>query len=309
MTIKNRYKQLIIPHNHRGYHFFILSQAKIFIKEGNVVYSSKKDEELIKNIPYLNTSILILGKGTSITSEAINYLSNNKTIIMSVTNTFNLHSVVFPEDSLNTNQYVKPLAQYVFNEDKKLRLAKAMLLLRYDINQKLANKNDVLREIYNSTKSLYENKELNNIQSINELLGIEGDYVKKFRKTFKEVLGISDELMQDFKIRIKLINSLMYGMASIILTAYGLPYGFNIFHGRTNKGALKYDIADLFKGISVMVACLSLIKDFQDFYTIEKNEEKLLKIFSNILIEKFNIIDIGFKETHQLLTKIQKGEI
>jgi len=309
MQEKN-YKQLIIPHNHRGYQFHTLYKAKVFVKDGNVVYSSLEEQNLIKNIPYLNTSILILGKGTSITSEAMNYLLNNKTIVMFVTNNFNLHGVAYPEDSLNTNKYARPLAKYIFDENKRLKLAKRMLLLRYEINQKLADKNEILKEIYSSTKDTYEQRDLSNINSIEELLGVEGYYTKEFRNTFKNILGIEKgEINEEFNKRVKLINSLMYGLASIILTAFGLPLSFNVFHGRTNKGALKYDIADLFKGVSVMLASISLFPDFEDFYIANLNEEQLLKEFSNLLIKNFDIISLAFEETHNLLKEIESEEI
>jgi len=48
--MQKNYKQLIIPHNHRGYQFHILYKAKVFVKDGNVVYSSMEEQNSIKNI-------------------------------------------------------------------------------------------------------------------------------------------------------------------------------------------------------------------------------------------------------------------
>jgi len=47
-------------------------------------------------------------------------------------------------------------------------------------------------------------------------------------------------------------NYLAYGLAATTLWVLGIPYGFAVMHGKTRRGALVFDIADLVKDAVVL---------------------------------------------------------
>ena len=49
-------------------------------------------------------------------------------------------------------------------------------------------------------------------------------------------------------------NYLAYGYAAVVLHAMGIPYFLPVLHGKTRRGALVFDVADLFKDWLVMPA-------------------------------------------------------
>jgi CRISPR-associated protein Cas1 len=49
-------------------------------------------------------------------------------------------------------------------------------------------------------------------------------------------------------------NYLAYGYAAVSLHGMGVPYFLPVLHGKTRRGALVFDIADLFKDWLVMPA-------------------------------------------------------
>jgi len=47
-------------------------------------------------------------------------------------------------------------------------------------------------------------------------------------------------------------NYLAYGLAATTLWVLGIPHGFAILHGKTRRGALVFDIADLIKDTLIL---------------------------------------------------------
>jgi CRISPR-associated protein Cas1 len=47
-------------------------------------------------------------------------------------------------------------------------------------------------------------------------------------------------------------NYLAYGLAACTLWVLGIPHGFAVMHGKTRRGALVFDIADLIKDAIVL---------------------------------------------------------
>ncbi|MGL5250327.1 MAG: type I-F CRISPR-associated endonuclease Cas1f, partial [Enterovibrio sp.] len=47
-------------------------------------------------------------------------------------------------------------------------------------------------------------------------------------------------------------NYLAYGLAASCLWVLGIPHGFAVMHGKTRRGALVFDVADLIKDAIVL---------------------------------------------------------
>jgi CRISPR-associated protein Cas1 len=56
-------------------------------------------------------------------------------------------------------------------------------------------------------------------------------------------------------------NYLAYGYASVVLHTLGVPFAFPVLHGKTRRGALIFDVADLIKDATVMPHAFSFGMD------------------------------------------------
>ncbi len=271
-------KEEIIPTSFRNL-FMYIEEAKIFIEEGNVFFQ-KISEQTISyyNIPYLNLSILMLGPGISITSAALNKLGESKVTVISVTNNFRGHSITLSMDSGENTKYFHKFIDNLYKKDLRIEIAKNLLKERELFTNKFFPK--ILIEDYNNEKfgkkilerlPSFSNEFLEK-ESIESLMGVEGFYMKKMREAVKiefEYLNLNES---DLRKRYDIGNSLIYGMSSTVLHSLGIPYQLNIFHGRTNAGALKYDIADIIKTIVYLTSHLSLNKDSEFWYSSKEKE-------------------------------------
>ena len=85
------------------------------------------------------------------------------------------------------------------------------------------------------------------------------------------------------------------GLAATTLWVLGIPHGFAVMHGKTRRGALVFDVADLFKDAIVMPSAFLLgskNKSDQDFrYWLidscyqENLLDKLFDTFKKIVTE------------------------
>lgn len=77
-------------------------------------------------------------------------------------------------------------------------------------------------------------------------------------------------------------NYLAYGLAAVTLWVLGIPHGFAVMHGKTRRGALVFDVADLVKDAIVLPGAFICAEDDlrdQEFrsYCLQKfTEHKVL---------------------------------
>lgn len=90
-------------------------------------------------------------------------------------------------------------------------------------------------------------------------------------------------------------NYLAYGLAAVALNGLGISYCFPLLHGKTRRGALVFDIADLIKdGIVLPLA-----------FEVGINSKLSEKDFRSRLIERFHdlkALDILFDAVKRLAT-------
>lgn len=92
-------------------------------------------------------------------------------------------------------------------------------------------------------------------------------------------------------------NYLMYGLAAVSLHALGIPFSFLLLHGKTRKGGLIFDIADLYKDAIVMPLAFSVA---------QRNSKNLEQQFRIELIKKLNedkIIDKMINTDKEIINK------
>ena len=263
----------IIPHSQRG-HLFVLEQARIEKKDEVVVYKQTKNGlNLVYNIPFINTNMLFLGKGCSITTDALLFLSQQG-VLIGITGgnglplyneTYNV-SFITPSNEYRPVKYNQLLAQIFFNEEKRLLLAKSFFYKRIEnmrkyyflffdegiINIPPSNLNIFINEIEEKYK-----EKIDKVKKNNEILLLEATYVKEIYKFFANNYDIKfsrtkkydKNIIDNSSVNNNLtqLNYICYGIGNIILYTLGLSHSFPMFHGKTRRGGLTFDIADLIK--------------------------------------------------------------
>lgn len=303
----------LISASQRGYPVLYLDKVRLYVKDGNVVYSQVEESSIKSfNVPIANISLIMLGVGTSITNEAAIKFSESKTILMFVSSVFYLKSasgqygdldinIIEPVSNYSVNGYMQKMIQKTIIDDK-LIIAKELLVKRFQFNiyiiEKLLKAGAISYTDIADIKKLNEDTEAKIMlaKSIEELLGYEGNYMNKLYSMFANYYCVKNFIKNEKGViadRIRSVNSFCYSLASIVLTAFGISYSLNIFHGRTRNGALVYDIADIIKIISIILAFQHSIIEDPERYIKDDNEfrKEIINFIetNNILPELFKI--------------------
>ena len=242
---------------------FYLEHTKVIQQEDKVVFlKENKGKEESYNIPDKNTVFLFLGQGTSITNSAIRKLAESNVVVgfcgSGGTPPSSIMDYVFlsPQDEYRPTEYMQEWVRIWFNTEEQLKTAKRFLLKRSEWTKEIS---PALNTQHKFKTGIEASK------TIKELLGYEGDYAKNLYAEMANRFNITNfsraqgEGKTDSKV--ELVNSyldhgnyLAYGYAAAILHTLGISYAFPILHGKTRKGGLIFDVADLFKD-SLVLPC------------------------------------------------------
>lgn len=247
---------------------FYLEHVRVFQKDNRVLYltETKKPIEQMVNIPDKNTSFILLGKGTSITDSAMRMLAESNVIVgFCGSGGSPIHSIsdisfMVPQDEYRPTEYMQAWAKKWFDEEARLALAKTFLLKRLSLNTINYPKIAGIPVPEAMTSDFTE--VINAATNTTSLLTAEGRYAKnlykflsqKYNVEFTRDAGHGKSLTTQ-----SLINSFLdhgnyiaYGCAATALHTLGISYAFPVLHGKTRRGALVFDVADLIKDWIVM---------------------------------------------------------
>lgn len=255
-------KNLIFPSSKE--YVYILDKSRVFVNGTRVVYTQADEKSgltHIYNIPDINTNIVILTIGCSITQQAVSYLyESGVTLIFAGNGGTPLYMANM---MYRPSQYIQEYILKWPDPEYRLRASKYIQEARLNNIIKLwPLTHENILQIQNQ-KNRFKNA--NNIQ---ELMGIEGDIVHRFiypsaslisnynwtkRKNGRDVY----EIMDDGNMRINRANVLMYGLTASALNILGIPPSLPVTHGMQRRGGLVYDIADAYKDAVLLPICLS----------------------------------------------------
>ena len=149
------------------------------------------------------------------------------------------------------------------SEIERLRCAKKILELKF--KNSLEDKTDI--------------ETIQNIENINKLLSHEAVVSKKTYNKLKLQYNLNSfvrdkESTEGVNGRLTLLNNALYTFCTAVIIAYGFHPSVGFIHGKTRRGGLSFDIADIFK------YDLTLNPAFRDLNLTEK---ELIMNFSSSL--------------------------
>lgn len=259
-----------ILHSKRA-NIYYLEKCRVMQKDGRVLYLTEaKDEQLYWNIPIANTTVILLGTGTSITQAAVRMLASAGVLIGfsggGGTPLLAASEIEWltPQSEYRPTEYVQGWLSFWFDETKRLQVAKHFQLSRINYLQNVWNKDKDLRnegffiddQDITQAFSGFANK-VAQANNVTELLLIEAQLTKNLYKA-----AVSRTQQKDFvrnydstdnaNAFLNHGNYLAYGLAASTLWVLGIPHGFAVMHGKTRRGALVFDVADLVKDALVL---------------------------------------------------------
>ena len=259
-----------ILHSKRA-NIYYLDKCRVMQKDGRVLYLTEADtEKQYWNIPIANTTVILLGTGTSITQAAVRMLASAGVLIGFSGNggtpliAANEIEWLSPQSEYRPTEYVQGWMAFWFDQQKRLKVAKQFQQQRISYMQKVWNKDrDLQSEGFTlddpDIKQALSNfaSKIDHCTDVTNLLLIEAQLTKSLYKIAANRTSQKDFIRQhdnidDANAFLNHGNYLAYGLAATTLWVLGIPHGFAVMHGKTRRGALVFDVADLIKDTLIL---------------------------------------------------------
>lgn len=259
-----------ILHSKRA-NIYYVEMCRVMQKDGRVLYLTEaKNENQYWNIPIANTTCLLLGTGTSITQAAMRMLAQagvlvgfcggGGTPLLMATEI----EWLTPQSEYRPTEYLQGWMQFWFEDNKRLQAAKQFQQARIQYLQQVWQKDRDLKAEGFDSKDTDIQQALGNFTNkveqandVGRLLQTEALLTKQLYKIAVQRTNYGDftrerDAVDDANAFLNHGNYLAYGLAAITLWVLGIPHGFAVMHGKTRRGALVFDIADLIKDAIIL---------------------------------------------------------
>lgn len=258
-----------ILHSKRA-NLYYLEHCRVMQKDGRVLYLTEaKNENQYWNIPIANTTVILLGTGTSITQAAMRMLASAGVLVGFTggggTPLFMGTEIewMMPQSEYRPTEYMQGWMSFWFDDAKRLEVAKNFQHARIEFIRKIWAKDKDLKDEKFCLEDLDIQQALNGFENkiphqtkVGDLLLAEAQTTKQLYKIAATRCRLSFErnpeqgdLANDF---LNHGNYLAYGLAATTLWVLGISHSFAVMHGKTRRGALVFDVADLIKDAVVL---------------------------------------------------------
>jgi CRISPR-associated protein Cas1 len=268
-----------ILHSKRA-NIYYLEMCRVMQKDGRVLYLTEaKEEKQYWNIPIANTTVILLGTGTSITQAAVRMLASAGVLIgfcggggtpLIAANEIEWLS---PQSEYRPTEYVQGWLSFWFDEAKRLQVAKKFQQHRVEYLKRIWTKDKELQvegfsvdnQDIEAALKLFSAK-IEPCENVTNLLLVEAQFTKSLYKAAAKRIGLKEFVRDhsgntDADAFLNHGNYLAYGLAASTLWVLGIPHGFAVMHGKTRRGALVFDVADLVKDTLILPWAFVCAKD------------------------------------------------
>lgn len=267
-----------IMHSKRA-NIYYLQYCRVLVNGGRVEYVTDQGKRsLYWNIPIANTTTILLGTGTSITQAAmrelakagvlVGFCGGGGTPLFSVNEMDVEVSWFSPQSEYRPTEYLQQWCSFWFDDEKRLQAAIEFQHIRLKNLEEIWTKLNKQRDIqFPISLSALEgviqkfSQRLLESYSQNDILATEAVMTKALYKHVGMATNYGDFVRAKRGSGTDLANRyldhgnyLAYGLAATACWVLGLPHGLAVLHGKTRRGGLVFDVADLIKDAVVLPA-------------------------------------------------------
>lgn len=265
-----------ILHSKRA-NLYYLEHCRVLVNGGRVEYVTDEGKQsLYWNIPIANTTTILLGTGTSVTQAAMRELAKAGLMVGFCggggTPLFSANEVDFevawfsPQSEYRPTEYLQRWVGFWFDDRLRLDAAKAIQRARlariaahWTNNRRLAEADFIIpaERLTNALEASL--REIDRAPDNTALLTEEARLTKKLFKLACDASNYGDftrakggsggDPANRF---LDHGNYLAYGLGATATWVLGLPHGLAVLHGKTRRGGLVFDAADLVKDAVIL---------------------------------------------------------
>ena len=283
-----------ILHSKRA-NIYYLQHCRVLVNGGRVEYVTDAGKQsLYWNIPIANTTTVLLGTGTSVTQAAMRELAKAGVLVgfcggggtpLFSANEVDIEVAWFsPQSEYRPTEYLQAWVKFWFDDDLRLLAAKNLQQLRL---QRLGQqwRNRALRDAgFEVDATRLEDllqrsqRQVALAQDNTALLTEEARLTKALFKLAVDTVGYGDFTRakrgsgSDPANRfLDHGNYLAYGLGATASWVLGLPHGLAVLHGKTRRGGLVFDAADLIKDAAILPQAFLCAMRGDDEQTFRRN--------------------------------------
>jgi CRISPR-associated protein Cas1 len=265
-----------ILHSKRA-NIYYLEHCRVLVNGGRVEYVTEQGKQsLYWNIPIANTTTVLLGTGTSITQAAMRELAKAGVLVgfcggggtpLFACTEFELEVAwLQPQSEYRPTEYLQHWVRFWFDDALRLQAAREVQLTRLQrlgeqwradskraqegwgadvaaLDALLAASAQAIRHAADTTQLLTEEARLT--KQLYKLAAQASRYGEFTRSQRGDSTDAANQFLDHG-------NYLAYGLAATATWVLGLPHGLAVLHGKTRRGGLVFDVADLVKDALIL---------------------------------------------------------
>lgn len=264
-----------ILHSKRA-NLYYLQHCRVLVNGGRVEYVTDAGKRsLYWNIPIANTTTLLLGTGTSVTQAAMRELAKAGVLVgfcggggtpLFSANEMDVEVAWFsPQSEYRPTEYLQAWVGFWFDDELRLSAAKAFQRARAQRigeqwqQRALKDAGFAPEPARLQTLLARSTGAIDLAQDNTALLTEEARLTKALFKLAVDTVGYGDFTRAKRGTGTDAANRfldhgnyLAYGLAASATWVLGLPHGLAVLHGKTRRGGLVFDAADLVKDASIL---------------------------------------------------------
>lgn len=265
-----------ILHSKRA-NLYYLEHCRVLVNGGRVEYVTDEGKRsLYWNIPIANTTTVLLGTGTSITQAAVRELAKagvmlgfcggGGTPLFAGMEQVLEVAWVPPQSEYRPTEYLQHWVRFWFNDELRLSAAKSfqqarLLRLRQHWTRSRGLKEQGFDIDVSTLDGLLASAAVN-VNSASDHVNLLTEEARLTKQLYKLACratsygeftrakrGDSTDAANQF---LDHGNYLAYGLGATATWVLGIPHGLPVLHGKTRRGGLVFDVADLIKDALIL---------------------------------------------------------
>lgn len=269
-----------ILHSKRA-NLYFLEHCRVLVNGGRVEYVTEQGkQQLYWNIPIANTTTVLLGTGTSITQAAVRELAKagvmlgfcggGGTPLFAGTEQILEAAWIAPQSEYRPTEYLQHWVRFWFDDGMRLQAAKQFQHARMERLQRHWIGNKALKEQgfapdLPALDTLMRSSTTAQAQALDHT-ALMTEEARLTKQLYRLAAGATnygdftrakrgDPETDNIDAANKFLdhgNYLAYGLGATACWVLGLPHGLAVLHGKTRRGGLVFDVADLIKDAVIL---------------------------------------------------------